>query len=188
VIVYQWMLTVLNAGSSAHDIWARYGWLIAMAHAVCGALRLARFNANIDATDQPHKSAGFLTGIPAPAGAGLTLLPLFLWLWTGLDSFHHPLIIATWAGLVAYMMVSNLATFSWSSLKLRSHVRFGALVVIALIGGALLTAPWPTLSIAASLYAIMIPFSIASYSRIKRQRASAESQRASRRDEDELTL
>lgn len=178
VITYQWMLSVLGAGSPAHDLWARYGWLIAMAHAVCGALRLARFNANIDVTDQPHKSAGFLTGIPAPAGAGLTLLPLFLWLWTGSDLFHQPLVIAAWASLVAFLMVSNLATFSWGSLKLRSHVRFGALVVIALIGGALLTAPWPTLSIAATLYAATIPFSIASYSRVKRQRALAEPQRA----------
>nr|WP_295371789.1 phosphatidylcholine/phosphatidylserine synthase [uncultured Sphingosinicella sp.] len=173
IILYQWMLSVLPPSGGAVDLWARYGWLVALAHAVCGALRLARFNANIDVTDQPHKSAGFLTGIPAPAGAGLTLLPIFLWLWTGWEIFHEPLLIAPWAALVAFLMVSNLATFSWGSLKLRSHVRFGALVVIALIGGALLTAPWPTLSIAALLYATMIPVSISSYSRVKRQRAAA---------------
>jgi CDP-diacylglycerol---serine O-phosphatidyltransferase len=173
IILYQWMLTQLDPGSATHGMWARYGWLVALAHAVCGALRLARFNANIDALDQPHKSAGFLTGIPAPAGAGLTLLPMFLWLWTGLDIFHEPLLVAPWAALVAFLMVSNLATFSWGSMKLRSHVRFGALVVIALIGGALLTAPWPTLSLSALLYAALIPFSIASYARVKRQRAAA---------------
>jgi CDP-diacylglycerol--serine O-phosphatidyltransferase len=178
IILYQWMLTV-TATSPAHEYWVRYGWLLALGHAVCGALRLARFNANIDALDQPHKSAGFLTGIPAPAGAGLTLLPLFLWLWIGLDIFHEPLIIAPWAALVAFLMVSNVATFSWSSLRLRSHVRFGALVVIALIGGALITAPWPTLSLAALLYAGMIPFSIASYARVKRQRAAASARPAS---------
>ncbi len=171
VILYLWMLAML--GSPEQDYWARYGWLLALAHAVCGALRLARFNANIDVLDQPHKSAGFLTGIPAPAGAGLALLPLFLWLWSGLDIFHEPLLIAPWTALAAFMMVSNLATFSWGSLKLRSHVRFGALVVIALIGGALLTAPWPTLSVAALLYAALIPLSISSYARVKRQRAAA---------------
>ena len=173
VVLYQWMLAQLAYDPFAHDLWARYGWLIALAHAVCGALRLARFNANIDALDQPHNSAGFLTGIPAPAGAGLTLLPLFLWLWIGLDWFHAPALIAPWAALVAFLMVSNLATYSCGSLKLRSHLRFGALVVIALIGAALLTAPWPTLSIAALFYASMIPFSIASYARVKRQRAAA---------------
>jgi CDP-diacylglycerol--serine O-phosphatidyltransferase len=171
VILYLWMLSVLGMPEEVY--WARYGWLLALAHAVCGALRLARFNANIDVLDQPHKSAGFLTGIPAPAGAGLALLPIFLWLWTGLEIFHEPLLIAPWAALAAFLMVSNLATFSWGSLKLRSHVRFGALVVIALIGGALLTAPWITLSIAALIYAALIPLSISSYGRVKRQRAAA---------------
>ena len=173
VILYQWMLSTMSLDHGAYDAWARYGWLLALAHAVCGALRLARFNANIDALDQPHKSAGFLTGIPAPAGAGLALLPVFLWLWTGLDIFHEPMLVAPWAALAAFLMVSNLATFSWSSLKLRSHVRFGALVVMALIGGALLTAPWPTLSVSAILYALTIPFSIASYGKVRRQRDAA---------------
>jgi CDP-diacylglycerol--serine O-phosphatidyltransferase len=152
------------------ELWARYGWLVALAHGVCGALRLARFNANIDADDQPHKSAGFLTGIPAPAGAGLALLPLFLWLWTGAEIFHEPLLVAPWAALVAFLMVSNLATFSWGSLKLRRNVRFGAIVVIALVGAALLTAPWETLSVSAILYAALIPFGMAAYAKVKRQR------------------
>ena len=173
IIFYQWMLAELGEGTAPHDYWARYGWMLALAHAVCGALRLARFNAQIDAQDQPHKSAGFLTGIPAPAGAGLLLLPMFLWLWIGLDIFHEPVLVAPWAALVAFLMVSNLATYSWGSLKLRSHVRLGALLFVALLAGALFTAPWPTLSIAAILYAAVIPFSILSYSKVKRQRAAA---------------
>ena len=173
IILYQWMLAQLDPASPGHELWARYGWLVALAHAVCGALRLARFNANIDAEDQPHKSAGFLTGIPAPAGAGLALLPVFLWLWTGAEIFHEPLLVAPWAALVAFLMVSNLATFSWGSLRLRSHVRFGAIVVIALIGAALLSAPWETLGVTALLYATSIPFSIAAYGRVKKQRRAA---------------
>ena len=173
IILYQWMLERLGDDLEAAELWERYGWVVALAHAVCGALRLARFNANIDAEEQPHKSAGFFTGIPAPAGAGLALLPLFLWLWTGAEIFHHPFLVAPWAALVAFLMVSNLATFSWNSLRLRSHVRFGAIVVIALLGAALLSAPWETLSVSAILYVALIPFSIAAYARIKRQRGSA---------------
>src|SRR3546814_3472255 len=70
------------------DLMPKFGWIIALAHAVCCALRLARFNANIDADDQPHKSAGFMTGVPAPAGAGLAFAPVYLWLSTGLDIFR----------------------------------------------------------------------------------------------------
>jgi len=173
IILYHWMLAQLGEGSEGHELWARYGWLVALAHAVCGALRLARFNANIDAEDQPHKSAGFLTGIPAPAGAGLALLPLFLWLWSGAEIFHEPLLVAPWAALVAFLMVSNLATFSWGSLKLRRNVRFGAIVVIALLGAALLTAPWETLSLSAIIYAALIPFGMVAYAKVKRQRRAA---------------
>ena len=55
----------------------RFGWIAALALAVCCALRLARFNARIDVAEQPHKSAGFNTGVPAPAGAGLAFVPIF---------------------------------------------------------------------------------------------------------------
>lgn len=173
ILLYLWMLERLGPVEPTHDYWVRYGWLLALGHAVCGALRLARFNASIDAEDQPHKSAGFLTGIPAPAGAGLALLPMFLWLWTGEEIFHEPLLIAPWAALVAFLMVSNIATFSWGSMRLRRHIRLGALLVITLLGAALLTAPWPTLSASALLYVLMIPFSIASYAKVKRRRAAA---------------
>lgn len=172
VILYLWMLNQIGPGEPAYGAWIRFGWLLALAHAVCAALRLARFNAAIDAQDQPHKSAGFLTGIPAPAGAGLALLPMFLWLWSGDPVFHEPLLVAPWAALVALLMVSNIATFSWNSMRLRSHVRLGALLVIVLVGGALITAPWPTLSLAALLYAACIPFSLISYARVRRQRAA----------------
>jgi CDP-diacylglycerol--serine O-phosphatidyltransferase len=163
IVIYLWSLQYLP----------KWGWIFALAHAVCAALRLARFNANIDVEEQPHKSAGFLTGVPAPAGAGLTLLPVFLWLWTGLPIFREIYVVAPWAALVAFLMISNLATFSWTSLRLRSHVRLGALVIIALLGAALISAPWPTLSVAAAIYAALIPFSIVSYRKVRRQRSAA---------------
>lgn len=173
IIMYQWVLEPLERGSTLQIAWVKYGWLVALAHAACCALRLARFNANIDAKDQPHKSAGYLTGVPAPAGAGLLCLPLYLFLATGEPIFRQPWLVAPWAALVAFLMISSWATFSWGSLRLRSGVRLLALLAIALIGGALLTDPWPTLSIAAALYALLIPISVLSYGKIMRQRGAA---------------
>jgi CDP-diacylglycerol--serine O-phosphatidyltransferase len=172
IILYLWVLEPLGELGSDLERWNRYGWLFLLAYAVCAALRLARFNANIDSVDQPHKSAGFLTGVPAPAGAGLVLLPVYLWSWTGEPTFREAWLAAPWAALVGFLMISNLATFSWGSLRLRSHVRLGALVVIALVFAALISAPFPTLSVAAMLYAVMIPLSIASYAKVKRQRVA----------------
>lgn len=163
IIMFLWSLQSLP----------RYGWLFALGHAVCCALRLARFNAQIDATEQPHKSAGFLTGVPAPAGAGLLMLPLYLWLCTGYDIFREPLVVAPWAAFVAFLMVSNVATYSWSAFRLRSGIRLWLLVAIAMIGTALLVATWETLAIASILYVLAIPLGMRSYARVRRQRASA---------------
>jgi len=41
------------------------------------------------------------------------------------------------------------------------------------LGAALLTAPWHTLLVVALLYLVMIPFSLASYARVRRRRATA---------------
>ena len=66
----------------------QFGWVAALALAVCCALRLARFNSRMDSDEQPHKSAGYLTGVPAPAGAGLAFVPVYLWLVTGEEIFR----------------------------------------------------------------------------------------------------
>lgn len=148
----------------------KFGWVASIALAVCCALRLARFNARIDVSDQPHKSAGFNTGVPAPAGAGLALLPIFLWLVTDNDWFRTWYVVMPWMLLVAFLMISNIATFSWASVRLRRSVRLEAIAAIGLLGVALITAPWHTLSVVCILYLLAIPFSIASYAKVKRPR------------------
>jgi len=74
---------------------------------------------------------------------------------------------------VALLMISSVPTYSWSSVRIRSSWRLFALAAIALIGAALLTAPWYTLLAVAALYLLMIPVALASYARVKRRRASA---------------
>lgn len=149
----------------------RFGWLASLALAVCCALRLARFNARIDAAEQPHKSAGFNTGVPAPAGAGLAFVPIYLWLITGNELFRQWQPVMAWTLFVALLMISSLPTFSWASIRIRRDWRLFALAAIALLGAALIVAPWTTLLAAAALYLLMIPFGLSSYARVKRRRA-----------------
>lgn len=160
IILYLWSLQQLP----------RFGWICALALAVCCALRLARFNAAIDVEHQPHKSAGFLTGVPAPAGAGLAFVPLYLWLITGNDWFREPVVVAPWILLVAFLMLSNIATYSWTSLRLRRNIRLEAILLAALVGTAVFSDPWITLAAVSAVYLAFIPFSIRSYARIRRQR------------------
>jgi CDP-diacylglycerol--serine O-phosphatidyltransferase len=151
----------------------KFGWTAALALAVCCALRLARFNARLDAGEQPHKSAGFNTGVPAPAGAGLAFVPIFLWLVTGSGWFHAWYVVMPWTLFIAALMISSLPTYSWSSIRIRREWRLFALAGVAVVGAALLTAPWATLLIVALLYLLMIPVACGSYARVKRRRASA---------------
>lgn len=150
----------------------RFGWICALAFAAACALRLARFNANIDTDEQPHKSAGFLTGVPAPTGAGLALLPIFLWLVTGQPAFREAYIAGPWMVLIAFLMVSDVATFSWSSIRLRRGVRFSFLVFVAAIIIAAVTEPWITLSALAIAYVGSIPVSIWRYAKVRQQRGA----------------
>jgi CDP-diacylglycerol--serine O-phosphatidyltransferase len=153
----------------------KLGWTVALALAVCCALRLARFNARLDAAEQPHKSAGFNTGVPAPAGAGLAFVPIFLWLVTGSEWFKAWYVTMPWVLFVALLMISSVPTYSWASVRIRRGWRLFTLAAIAVLGAALLTATWLTLLVLAVLYLLMIPFAMASYARVKRRRAAAAS-------------
>ena len=151
----------------------QFGWTASLSLAVCCALRLARFNSSIDSEDQPHKSAGFLTGVPAPAGAGLAFVPVYLWLVTGSGWFRMWYVTMPWVLFVALLLISSIATYSWSSLRIRRSSRLLAIAGIGLLGAALVTTPWVTLLVISLLYLAMLPFSISAYAQVKRRRASA---------------
>ncbi|MGB3319559.1 MAG: phosphatidylcholine/phosphatidylserine synthase [Sphingopyxis granuli] len=145
----------------------KFGWTAALALAVCCALRLARFNSRMDADVQPHKAAGFLTGIPAPAGAGLAFVPVYLWLVTGETLFREWYVVMPWVLAIAMLMISAIPTYSWSSIRLRRSWRLFALAGVGLLGAALVTAPWHSLLAICVIYVALLPFGIASYARVR---------------------
>ena len=153
----------------------RLGWFAALAYAVACALRLARFNAQIDLADEPRKTAGYNTGVPAPVGAGLVFLPMYLWTVSENELFRDPAVVGPWLVAMAFLMISSVATMTWSKLRLRKNFRLEALLFFGLIGAAILTEPWWTLIGISAVYLAMIPVGVLSYARIKRQRALAPS-------------
>lgn len=162
LVLYLWSLKELP----------RLGWFASLAFAICCALRLARFNARIDMDDQPHKSAGFLTGVPAPAGAGLAFLPLYLWIVTGRPEFREPLLVGGWLVVIAFLLISNAATLSWASLRPRRSIRLELLALVGLVGAAALTEPWITLVGICVVYLALLPVGWIAYARVKRRRAA----------------
>src|SRR5258708_21019758 len=106
LVLYLWVMN--HAG--------RFGWAVVLLFAVCAALRLARFNTALDDDSKPAWTANYFTGVPAPAGAGLAILPLIASFELGRDTFEHPWLIATWTMLVSGLMVSRLPTFAFKRL------------------------------------------------------------------------
>ena len=103
----------------------------------------------------PHTRGRVLTGVPAPAGAGIALFPLFLWLgWPGL--LDAPLLRAgVAAGVLAVsaaLMVSTLPTPGWTTARVPPHWRVPLLVAVALFAGALAGSPFLTLAAVTPAY------------------------------------
>ncbi|SMP78010.1 CDP-diacylglycerol---serine O-phosphatidyltransferase [Novosphingobium panipatense] len=158
LIVYLWTL---------HEA-PSMGWIAALAFAICCVLRLARFNARLDMLDQPHKQAGFLTGVPAPLGAGLAFLPLYLWIASGFEEFANPVLVSVWMVLVGFLMISSIPTLAWSRLRPPSHLRLGVIALVGLTMAALLTEPWFTLVAVTIVYLVLIPVGVITYAKVRR--------------------
>ncbi|WP_397578374.1 CDP-alcohol phosphatidyltransferase family protein [Sphingorhabdus sp.] len=160
LVMYMWVLQDMP----------RFGWTISVFFVLCAALRLARFNARIDTENQPHKLAGFNTGVPSPPGAALALLPMMIWFETGAEWVRDYRFLGPWLLLCAVLMVSNVATYSWSSIKVRRSLRFMALATVGLFTATLVAAPWVAMIGATIIYAGLLPFSVISYARVKKAR------------------
>ena len=151
----------------------RLGWFAALAFAICMVLRLARFNARIDLPDEPRKQAGFLTGVPAPVGAGLAFLPLDLWIASGGNPvFREPRLVGIWLVFIAFLLISSLPTLSWKSLRPRRSVRLELIALSGIVIAALVSEPWLTLVGICVVYLALIPYGLYSYGRFKRQRST----------------
>jgi CDP-diacylglycerol--serine O-phosphatidyltransferase len=162
LLIYMWSLNALRPA----------GWVIALILAICCALRLARFNVALDDPDKPAWSAGFFTGAPAPAGAGLALLPMYLgFLGFVGDGHDYAVLIAPYIVLVAILMVSRIPTFSGKTMgkSIRREMVLPILGLAALGIIMLVTYPWHLLTVFAFAYLAMIPVGIRSYRRHKAQ-------------------
>jgi len=162
LLIYVWSLNALRTA----------GWVIALVLAICCALRLARFNVALDDPHKPAWAAGFFTGAPAPAGAGLALAPMYLG-FLGLIGDGHALAwaIGPYVAGIAVLMVSRVPTYSGKNLG-RSIPRDMVLPILGVGVFAvilLIAFPWEFLSLMALVYLAMIPFGIRSYRRHKRQ-------------------
>ena len=141
--------------------------------ATCCALRLARFNTELEAADRPRWMHHFFTGIPAPAAAGLALTPMIMSFVLGDDWTRNWLLNAVFVVFVAVMMVSRVPTFSIKRIRVKPEMVLPTLVLASAVIAGLVVESWLTLSIIALIYLFSIPFSVLSARRMQRRELSA---------------
>jgi len=151
-------------------IWAldearNFGWIAVLVYAVCSVLRLARFNVSareggadgeIDLLDDdPPSKKDVFTGVPSPGGALLALLPFTLSHSLG-NVTLPPEMIAVWLIVVGLLMISQIPTPSFKSMRVeREMVRYLMVGLVAFVAIAF-TWPWIVLSCVQFLYLAII--------------------------------
>ena len=166
VVLYLWSLVEIGG----------IGWIAVLGFAVCCALRLARFNVALEDPDKPAWTGNYFVGVPAPAAAGLVMLPLYL-TFIGVDWLKEiPILIAMHALAVAFLMVSRIPTFSGKRMGLRIR-RDMVLPILLLIGfgaAVILSYPWWTFTTLAAVYLLSIPLAVMRYRHHKARTAELD--------------
>jgi CDP-diacylglycerol---serine O-phosphatidyltransferase len=141
------------------------GWIGAMVFAICAALRLARFNVMIDDPNRPAWAANYFTGMPAPAGALVVLLPIYISL---LGFFKAPATLTLLYTLaIAGLMVSRIPVFSGKRVGQRvpPEMLLPVFAAIVVFFALLISYPWEVLTVGTVLYLASLPFGWRSYQR-----------------------
>lgn len=174
LLLYLWSL----------QAWGGFGFMPCLMFTVCMALRLARFNAELDSPAglKHGYSYNFFTGVPAPAGAALALFPLFLGLEGGSLGLswlqavgRHPVSCALVLVGTALLLVSTLPVWSFKNFKVPGAYVLPLLLGVGVMAALLVADPWAALAAGGLLYVGMLPYSARSYRRL---RAAAEEGRA----------
>ncbi|MFQ5958549.1 MAG: CDP-alcohol phosphatidyltransferase family protein [Alphaproteobacteria bacterium] len=162
-VLYLW---ALHVGRGA-------GWAVALLFAVCMALRLARFNASLSDPDRPMWAARFFTGLPAPAGGGIVVLPMMLSFEFGDVFFREPIVVALHVIGVSFLTVSTIPMYSGKGIRVRHEHVLPVLLLVGVLFAVVVGYPWYSFSLLGIGYLASIPFSVRSCRRLRAQAAVA---------------
>ncbi len=119
LVAYAWSLSTLG----------KVGWMVAFVYAACAALRLARFNVQIETADKRY-----FTGLPSPSAAAV--VAGMVWLGTSLEIEGGTAMVSVMAAIItafaAVMMVSNVRYNSFKELDVKGRVPFFVILVVVL--------------------------------------------------------
>jgi CDP-diacylglycerol--serine O-phosphatidyltransferase len=142
LVVYEWALKDLG----------KLGWVAAFIYCAGAALRLARFNTNLEVIDKR-----WFQGLPSPAAAALVAGLVWVLIdneWSGFEARIYACVLTIFAGVT---MVTNLRFYSGKNINLRKSVPF--IIVVAVALGFALVSSYPP----GVLFALFLLYALSGY-------------------------
>jgi len=138
-------------------IWAlkgygRFGWLAAFLYVACGALRLARFNIQVDNVQKKH----FL-GLPIPAAAIIIAGSVLFYSWLGYKSELKTIVMPILVYILAFLMVSDVRYYSFKDMAFFKGKPFRSTLAVILLLVIIFIEPKVTLFVLATMYLLSGP-------------------------------
>jgi CDP-diacylglycerol--serine O-phosphatidyltransferase len=160
IMIYRWTL---------YDL-PKFGWFFCLLFSMAMAMRLARFNTMLDDEPQPSYWQNFFVGVPAPAAAGLAVLPVMTsFEFSGWEFLRSNWFMAAVMCVVAILMVSRIPTISTKKVKVPRYMLMPLMLIVVFIASFMISQTWLTLSIITLCYAVSIPIGTLVFLREKRK-------------------
>ncbi len=144
-----------------------FGWIAALLYAIACCLRLARFNVMLEDPGRPAWQSNYFICVPAPAGAMLVLLPVYL-SFLGLTPGRTLAFgVAVYTVAIAFLLVSRLPVYNGKSAGnlVRRDMVMPLILIVVVYVAFLMSYTWQTLSLTALGYLVFLPFSLAAWNR-----------------------
>lgn len=156
------------------------GWIAALLFAIACGLRLARFNVMLEDAERPAWQADYFVGVPAPAGAALVMLPVYLGFLGLTPDRTVALAACAYTLVVAVLLISRLPVYSGKSSgsRVRRELVMPLMLVVVLYALLLASYTWQTLAVSAIAYLIFLIFSVRAYSRRAAREAAETEEKA----------
>jgi len=149
LVIYFWALQDIRG----------IGWMSVLIFSICCVVRLARFNVSSKSEEEGQDSTYF-TGVPAPAGALLVMLPLFVSFAFANAPLLPGFVISFYMVIVGLLLISRIPTYSFKSTRIsRENVKF-FLVGFAFVGAGVLTYAWITVVVLCIAYVGIVIWSL----------------------------
>lgn len=157
LVLYSFMLDQARA----------FGWTAALLYAIACCLRLARFNVMAEDPNRPAWQNNYFIGVPAPAGAMMVLLPVYLGFLGLVPTKNLALIAAGFTVVIAFLLVSRLPVYNGKSAGslVRRDLVAPLILCVVIYVGLLTSYTWYTLTVTAIGYLLFLPFSWLAWNR-----------------------